>query len=358
MQVYIPDFVIDGERIPIRLVIDGEKSPRKDFYDDINGDCTVFQTVITFKKFSSVYYPIKYTFTDIKDDQRLQVRLLQQAEFFILCDSYLRYAAVNQLNTDYKNLFYPKTNQSMFGILSDVVSKAVDSIVSMAADSEEYEAYKTLKMCIKNRRPFDRKTFDKAFSKITKVYPNLYDKMAQRWSLERIRSDLTRYADLFNHRWNSICNALAVGACPLMFQQLGMSGDKNMPLETIRRGLTFYIIKMVNDPYCTMADAKKAYDEQLQIEKEEEERRREEAMEMRRERESEGGSGGVFSSMFSTAAGVAIGNKISGVSPRRDGKKDFMGSAGCVYGKKDERGWTLRCDFRCPLYSKCTRGSR
>lgn len=361
LQVYVPDPVIEGERIPIKLVIDEEKSPRKDFYDDINGDCTVFQTVITFKKFPSVYYPIEYTMMDVKDDQRLQVRLLQQAEFLILCDSNLRYAAVNQLDTDYKNLFYPKTNQSMFGALSNAIGTALGNVISMAVNSEEYEAYKALKTCIKNGQPFDRKTFDKAFSKITGVYPNLYDKRAQGWSLEQIRSDLIRYADLFNSRWNSICNTLAAGACPLMFQQLGMSGDKNMPIETIHKGLVFYINKMVNDPYCTMVDAKKAYDEQLQIEKEEEERRKEEAreawdsmMEARRERRSEGGSGGFLSNMFSTAGGVAMGNKMSGnTSKKKSNDKCLWGTAMCPYGKKDKNGWSIRCNIGCPLYSQC-----
>lgn len=367
IQVCVPDPVIEGETIPLRLVIDEEKSPRDDFYDDISGGCTRFQTVITFKKFPSVYYPVEYVFTDIKDNQRLQVRLLQQAEFLLLCDSYLRNNAINQLNSDYKNLFCPQTaNKSILGLMSNAISTAVTNVVSMALSSEEeYEAYKTLKTCMKNGQPLDRKTFDKAFSKITLVYPNLYNKMAQGWSLEQIRNDLNKYADIFNNRWNSICNTLAV-VCPLMFQQLGMSGDKNMPLETIRKGLEFYMNKMVNDPYYTMTDAKNAYDEQLQIEKEEEERREQEAkeawdsmMEARRERRREGGSsGGFFGNMFSTAGGVAIGNKMSGNSKRKDEKKDFFGSSVCQRCNSKSTSSDRYTCYGCPVYSRCTQQYR
>lgn len=55
------------------------------------------------------------------------------------------------------------------------------------------------------------------------------------------------------------------------------------------------------------------------------------------------------------AAGVALGNKISQeVNNRKNEKKDFMGTDGCVYGKKNSNGWTQHC-HNCPIKRYCTR---
>ena len=35
--------------------------------------------------------------------------------------------------------------------------------------------------------------------------------------------------------------------------------------------------------------------------------------------------------------------------------KDLMGSSGCMYGKKDEKGFTISCGLACPLYWHCSR---
>lgn len=364
VQICVPDLVIEGDRIPIRLVIDSGKAVETNVLQDKKDSSTVYQAVIPFKKFPSVYYPVEYGFMDVKDDQRLQFRLLQQADFLILCDSKIRYDAMNQLNTDYKNLFYPETSKSVFASLSNAVSSALVNVVATAFDSEEHKAYQSLKTCVKNRQPIERKTFDTAFGKITSVYP-LYEKMMQGWSLEQIREDLTKYADIFNKRWNSICNALAAGACPLMFPQLGMTEDKNMPIANIHKGLLFYISKMENDPYCTMVDAKKAYDEQLRIEKEKEEREKQEAreawdamMEARQERKESGSSGRFFSNMFSTAGGVAMGNKMSGNSKRKDGKKDLFGTSVCQRCRAKSTDMDRYTCIGCPAYNRCTQQYR
>lgn len=340
-QVCIPDPTMEGEVIPIRLIIDMEKSAKQDFYDDINGDCSVFQAIITFQKMASVYYPIEYVFTDVIDDQQVQFRLLQQAEFFILCDSKIRYEALKQLDTDYKNLLTANQKKSIFDSLLNAVGSAFDS-----------PEYKALKTCFKNGQPIDRNLFNKALSKITDVYP-LYDKMAHGWTPEQIHDDLSKYADFFNSRWNSICNTLTVLSCPLMLKQLGMSGDKNMPLEKIHKGLVFYINKMFDDPYCTMCDAYAQYDKQLAYEAEQAQIAREQR-ELERESSGNNSGGGFLSSMLSNAGGGVIGNKMSGNSPRNDEKKDLFGTPLCKYGQKGPNGWTIHCDLSCPLKYRCT----
>lgn len=56
------------------------------------------------------------------------------------------------------------------------------------------------------------------------------------------------------------------------------------------------------------------------------------------------------------AASVMLASSKSGNSSSDDRYKDFMGSSGCMYGKKKD-GWTVYCDMRCPLYSHCKRGA-
>lgn len=348
VQVNIPDTAIEGEFCPIKLMINPDVSiVNKSLNVGADGG-TLFQIIIPFKKFPSVYHPYQYNlFKDISDDQQLQLRLLQQAEFLLLCDSKIRNEAIPQLDSEYKNLFTLNQKKSLFGSLLGAIGSAFES-----------QEYKQLKECFKNRQPIDRKLFDTALSKITSVYPSLYDKMMQGWSIEQIREDLNKYADLFNKKWNTICNDVSMMACQSMFTQLGMSGDKNQPTEQIRKGLVFYIEKMVSDPYCTLEDAKKAYDEQLRIEEEERierERRNQETLEAWSEsfRERRSSSGGFLSNMLSTAGGVALGNKMSNSGGRKSGKLDLYGTARCPYGKKDDGGWTIACDLRCPFHRDC-----
>lgn len=102
--VNIPDPLFEGETCPIKLVINSDVAATSEEIEEVY-DGTIYQTVITFKRFPSVYYPIEYTFIDFKNNQRLQFRLLQQAEFLLLCDSKIRNEAIPQLDSDYKNLF-------------------------------------------------------------------------------------------------------------------------------------------------------------------------------------------------------------------------------------------------------------
>lgn len=352
VQIKVPDTANEGEFCSIRLAINPDVSIANKSLNIGADGTTLFQIIITFKKFPSVYHPYQYNlFKDISNDQQLQLRLLQQAEFLLLCDSKIRNEAIPQLDSEYKNLFTLNQKKSLFGSVLGAIGSAFES-----------QEYKQLKECFKNRQPIDRKLFDTALSKITSVYPSLYDKMMQGWSIEQIREDLNKYADLFNGKWNAICNDVSMMACQSMFAQLGMSGDKNQPTEQIRKGLVFYIEKMVNDPYCTLEDAKEAYDEQLRIEEEERierERRTQETLEAWSEsfRERRSSSGGFFGNMMSTAGGVALGNKMSGNGSRRDGKKDLFGTSVCQRCNSRDVFKQTSCSG-CPAAKRCTKQIR
>lgn len=351
ITISIPDPIFNNELCPIKLLIDPDSS----ISTEKNVDSS--KTTIVFKKHLSVYYPIDYSLFDVSDNQCLQFRLLQQAEFLLLCDSSLR-KALKDIDLYYKPLFKQNEKKSFWGTFKSVVGDAVGSVVY----SQEYNQ---LKMCFKNGTPIDKALFDKALKDITDFYPYLYEKMVQGWSIEQIQNDLNRYISFFNERWNSICNNLAAGACMKIFPQLGMSGNKNQPLETIRQGLAFYMEKMVNDPYCTLSDVQRLYAEHLQAKKEEEERLQQVADEVwdsmkeaRRERQSGGdSSAGFLGNMFSTAGGVAIGNKMSGNNNRKDGKKDLFGTYVCKRCNPKGSDNRFTC-IGCPAIDRCTQQYR
>ena len=78
----------------------------------------------------------------------------------------------------------------------------------------------------------------------------------------------------------------------------------------------------------------KAYEDQRRMREEQAARRAYEAS-LRAERNS------FARDVAATAAGVAIGNKIS--QPKKNGKKDLMGTPQCCFGKKDKSGFTQYC---------------
>ena len=142
----------------------------------------------------------------------------------------------------------------------------------------------------------------------------------------------------------------------MIFPQLGMSDNTNLPTMRIRKGLIFYIEKMANNPYCSLSEAKSAYDNQLEQERREEEQRQleaEEAMdewkEQRRE-QKQNSSGGILS----TALGVSLGNKLSNSNGRRDGKRDLFGTAVCQRCNSRDPRSQYTC-IGCPSALYCTK---
>ena len=212
-------------------------------------------------------------------------------------------------------------------------------VVSFINGSEEYN---DLRNSIQRGEPINKELFDKALKLITNVYPNLYDKTMQGWTIEQIQQDLNKYADLFNRKWNQICNLLAV-SCISMFTQLGMSGDNNKLSEDIHNGLSFYSKKMLDTPGLNIQDCKSLYDKVLIAQKQRAEEAFDAARDYLRESNRSDSSGGIFGNITS--------------SKKKNEKKDFMGSANCMYRKKDSSGFTVYCDYRCPLYWECKRGA-
>ena len=111
------------------------------------------------------------------------------------------------------------------------------------------------------------------------------------------------------------------------------------------------------DPYCELSTAISEYTtkklKELEAKREQERIEREEREAMRAEQEAYGG-GSSGSDILKTAAGVALGNKISNRGRKGNGKRDLMGTTVCQYGKRNKAGFKQTCAF-CPVSDKCSR---
>ena len=123
-----------------------------------------------------------------------------------------------------------------------------------------------------------------------------------------------------------------------------------------QEALIYFIRKML-DPYCELDHAIGEYTnnkrKELEAQRERERIEREEREAMRAEQEAYGSSSS-GSGILKTAAGVALGNKISNRGRKGNGKRDLMGTTVCQYGKRDKAGFKQTCAF-CPVRDKCSR---
>lgn len=351
VQLQISDYKYPNEINLLHLSVETtDKYDRSIKFDDE----FIPVATIKFKKFQLVYYQNEYNLSNISNNQRLQARLFQLSEFYYMCEYKIRNEAMHKLRTDYKGLFPERTTKkkSLFGMAFGELSNIYNEVAT-ALNTEEY---KSLKASIQRGAPIDKELFDKALNTIVKVYPVLYDRTVQGWSYEQIQADLNKYADLLNKKWNEICNLLAV-SCISMFKQLGMSGDDNQLSDRIHKGLLFYSETMLAEPGLSIKSCNRRYDDYLRRQEEQDREAEANVDEFIGAVRGSSSSGGFFGNMLSAAGGVAIGNKISGNSKKKNEKPDLMGSAGCMYNRRDSSDWKVHCDVSCPLYWKCKRGA-
>lgn len=329
-QLSVKDYKYTNELNKLHLAV--ESNLKYDMKTEINNEY-IPSTYIKFKTFQSVYYTTEYCLSDVENNQRLQARLFQLANFYCECECRMLYSDLKP----YKALFAQKSNsgKTLFSKISNGLSNIGNGILT-AVQSDEY---RELKDKIQNREPIDKTLFDKALI-ITSIYPNLYDKMVQGWSYEQIEEDMKKYASCFNAKWNKICNLLTT-LCPELLTQLEMSGNKNEFSYSIRSGLEYYYNKMIDSPELSISECKKLYDEQLRIEKER--------------------MDAAFDAFFSSIH-EGVKDSLSDSSRRRKShskneKPDLMGSAGCMYNRRDSSGFKVSCNISCPLFWQCKRGA-
>lgn len=337
VQLQIADYKYPNEINLLHLSV--ESTDKYDRSTKINNEFIPVAT-IKFKKFQSVYYQNEYSLSDISKNQRLQARLFQLAEFYYMCEYKIRNEAMHKLRTDYKGLFPERTKKKKsllsmaFGELSNIYNE-----VATALNTEEY---KSLKASIQRGAPINKELFDKALKTIVEVYPVLYDKTVQGWSYEQIQADLNKYADLLNKKWNQIFNLLA-SFCTSIYTQLEMSKNNNQLSDKIHKGLLFYSEKMLGEPGLSIESCKRRYDDNL--------RHQEEQRQVAEANVDEF----IGAIRDSTSSGGIFGNIAS--SKKKHEKPDLMGSAGCMYNRRDSSGWKVSCNISCPLFWQCKRGA-
>lgn len=335
VPVAIPDLRYDGERQEFAVAF-REPSTVTQFAGWVENSIDMRLYSV---KTPNVYYLREFGKDEVEDEPRMQLRALQQAQFALLCFTEIKFNARTQLARDYEDVTKGKPTRFQGLTKSENFIKLRESF---------YYA-----------RPIDRGLFDAVFDKVAKIYP-LYEKMAAGMTYEQIEAELLGHAEYFAQRWLDLCNLLSLPEA----WDLDTRGTGHSNNVRSTEGLTYCINYMVERADRTLAAAVRSYRDFLEEEIKEHKRQRElERQQREAEREaSDGGEGGLLQGVLRTAAGVAIGNKVSGAGgrkERKDGRKDLMGSASCVYGKKRHSGIggsevTLRCSD-CPVKKYCTR---
>lgn len=311
--ISVPDLMCSDELNLLKLKIDMDEIAKGISSDDESQN----DIYIPFVSQYYVYHTYDVDKCELTDNHELQLNLVKQAEYCEICSGKMS-IAINKLENDYKNLITPPT-----GFLSKTFRGTFHS-----------EDFKRLQQMFDYHQQIDKNLFHSVLKDITDVYP-LWDKMCRGWSIEQIKTDMEKYLTYFQERAQKLRALLGIPATYENYKQ------PDSPV------CTYIINYMSKSSTCLIDDAISAYLEYLQKQQEqrdEEARRRaEEARQRRLEREESGyydqpSGGGFLSSMLSTAGGVALGNKITENSRKKERKKELQ--------------WHYTCSISCPYRGK------
>lgn len=343
-KLKVEDCNFENEKTLIKLEIDNDFEINRKQYGD------VFRVTITFKKHNSVYYVQNLNAEECVDNQRLQLRILQQIHYMMSKRTQVD-TAMQNLDYNYKPLIERK--RRLLGFL----------------DSAEYKQVRNL---YNSNMPINKDLFDSAFANIVCVYPDLYHKFIKGYSYEQIKNDLFGLKKYYSSRSDMLLDALAVPKTTAekmadTAKKLGCtventSGGNEISVRT-SESIVFFINKMT-DPYCVLEtlydEFKHNKMEAIAAERERRLREQEEREARREEEYYEGGSSGFLGDIFKTAAGVALGNKASGNRGRNDGsgRQNLFGTSLCKYGKRNQSGVRIDCSMGCKVSRECTQRGR
>ena len=344
--IHIPSLSFDDEHFDFNFVLPSPNKEMKTNSLEHNGN-TVYYFEIACAKQPIIYHTYEIT-ENIAYNQRLQFRMLQRMEYAMLVEIMLSNECLKQFNGAYSSLFKKET-KTFF--LLDKAFDALDKIIT----SREY---KEVKDCILNNKPINREVFNTAFNRITKVYPELYDKTIQGWSLDTIRNDINEKAKDYKDEWIKLYRMLAA-----QYPQLEKAFGFNESSQSFssQDSINYFLDYMHKRFDVLLDDTCKAYYQYL-AEKAEEERREAEARRLAREEEYYDDYSGGYSngpSILKTAFGVALGNKMSGNSGRDRNapqRKDYSNSASCTRKIRVKNGRILeKTCHGCTMAPYCTR---
>lgn len=327
ITIAVPDEKLPGEKRLIPISITEQSKSEMKFIEGWNNDiCHILLYSIAHL---SVYYTREYNKEELKNNHLLQLRLLQQAQFALLCSSKIKNEVIGQLDTDYKDLVEQKLSWYELG---------------------KSDEYKKLKSCIKHKKPVDRRLFDSVLKKITDVYP-LYEKMMSGTTYEQIKLDLTNYAEFFSQHWHNLCDLLSL---PQAFNLKTQYIKRNNNLRN-SEGLKYCITEMIKGGASQIDSIASSYEITLEFELEDYFKKQAARATYREESSDYSSSGGFISNTASTAIGVAIGNKMSGEKQRKDGKKNLFGTSACQRCNSPKNSYDRLTCLGCPASSRCTK---
>ena len=298
---------------------------------------------------SIVYHTYRIT-EDITYNQRLQFRLIQRMQHALRLEKELTQMAIFEIDTAYSGLF--KKHSSFLG-------KAFYGFLDIISTRE----YKIVKSCIANHTPFDKNVFNKAFSNIIRVYPELYERTIQGWTLDAIKNEIYNKAKSYRDERNLLYSIL-VKQCPKIEELITF--DENESTFENLDSFYFFLHYMQKHNDALLDDTSEACERYLIALAE---RRRREAEERRLALEEQAQqdyyeddySGGRSndSSILKTAFGVALGNKMSGNSGRDRNapqRKDYSNSASCTRKIRVKNGRILeKTCHGCTMAPYCTK---
>ena len=209
-----------------------------------------------------------------------------------------------------------------FAAMKDECSRQLalyDFIFNSAAADVPYQSkeYKTLKNLVLQGQSFDAALTEQVFPNISLIYHSLPNDLLSRTHVDLVRERVYKILDQYETTWKIICDSYEL-PCELNVPDWDYSGLSNNMRST--DGLGFLIESLVEDHTAKISDLISDYAQLLAYRGEEgrmeSDQRYDEFMEMlheRRERRRDFTRG-----VLKTAAGVALGNKISDKLKNKD----------------------------------------
>ena len=282
-----------------------------------------YTETLHFKRCQAIYFLDDLDNVELKNNHKLQIDFLYLAEFY-------GQVAV-KLN---------EVSKKLGGNYLYLVQEPLTLYQKLNSHT-----LKDLKECYINKRPLDREKFNSLFVEILEIYPYLYEKTINGWTFDQVKADILKYYELFDNRFISVYTALEI---PQKFKRV--SGVP-FAFDCLRA----YAISMSSDYNITIQDAIATKEENLleTIKWEQEERA---SMSYQRSNDydssSSSGGHGILSGIYRSVSSGSR-NRGNDTPKKSSGKQSLWGTAMCPWGKKNESGFTIRCNIGCPMWTQC-----
>lgn len=267
-----------------------------------------------------------YIDTDVNPNQNKMMDTYRKVQ---LAQIYLHFATTK---SEYESQL------TLYERLFIYVSKLKDAFGPWQTDE-----YKILRTKVQTGQPFDTDLVDKAFPDISLIYHTLPNDIIKKENVANVRPRINEILEKYKTLWEKTCIDLNLpedfsimehNVC--VRDDYGLGWIINALQENVTRSIDDVIdeIKVKAREAAIELEQQEQYEAQMQAQ-----------YESPSSYESRDSSPGILSSVLTTAAGVALGNKAS-----QKGKQNYMGSPNCERAKT---GRHTSC-WGCGLGDYCT----